>query len=197
MLLGLHGHAGVGKHAAARALVEHADFRTFAITAPVRRILTNLDPPLRQGWTVSSLIETHGWRGGLRHPFHGAELRRSMVVMGRSLRETFGDGVLLGALETELLEQFGSLNPANRNVVVTDVRLEHEASWVLRHGGIVLALEQTGARPASTDVTEQPLPDSLVSFTIRAGSDDEIANLVLETVREPDQTISEPIGVFA
>mgnify|MGYP001366195686 CR=1 FL=1 len=184
MIIGLHGHAGVGKNAAARALGSHLGFRAFSLTAPIRKILLTLDASIGDGWTVAGLVEHWGWSGALRHPVYGREVRRQMVASGRALRQEFGEDVLVNRLEAALREGFGSVELTD-NIVITDVRLPHEAAWVLSQGGLVLSIQREGTAPASSDITERPLPEHMISFTISGGSDEEIATSVLEAVSPP------------
>lgn len=176
MIIGLHGHSGVGKNAAARLLTKQG-FTTFALTAPIRRTLLLLDPRLEQGWTLSSLVEEQGWTGALRHPLYGNEVRRLMVALGRGMRQDFGDNVLIDPIDRAIAAMS---NGTQANIVVTDIRLPHEAEWVISRGGLIISIQRDGATPASEDVTERPLPPALVSFTITGTDEEDIATKVLE-----------------
>jgi len=52
-------------------------------------------------------------------------------------------------------------------VVITDVRFENEADWILGHGGHVIRVERPGVGPVNGHVSENPLPDYLVSYTLK------------------------------
>jgi len=164
-LIGLTGFKQSGKDTVADILTTIAGYERYAFADGVREALYALDPLVGPQTSLRHLVDEHGWDRAKRHRIYGAEVTRLMQHMGTEVgQEFFGGNVWVDNLASEV-EAAGGLSPASP-VVVTDVRFDHEAHWVLASGGLIWEVIRPGAGPVSTHASESPIDPRLVTRTI-------------------------------
>lgn len=137
ILLGLSGPRGAGKDEAARFLVEEYRFASFAFADPIREQILRLYP----GWTAEHM--EHPLKDEVC-PVYGLTPRAALQA-GDAFRQA-DPLVYIRALEARVvvaaLEQ--SATGHQRRIVVRDVRLESEADWIRRTGGVMVHVSRRG-----------------------------------------------------
>lgn len=142
MIVGLAGYAGAGKDTAAQALI-NLGWRQDAFAAPLKAIALELEAAVETyagRMTLGRWVGQVGWEEAKRLP----EVRRLLQSLGASVRTNLGEGVWVTAMHQRWLDASCSMT------VVTDVRYENEANWVLQFGQTRYS-PRTG-RPLGNDV---------------------------------------------
>jgi hypothetical protein len=131
MIIGLSGHAGAGKDAAAKTLVQLYGFQRLAFADALKQAAKAI-------FTLSD-AQVHGSEKEVFDPFWGMTPRAILQRLGTEcLRQGFADDVWIKAL-------FRQVEP-HENYVITDVRFPNEADEVRRWGGYVVRIERPGAK---------------------------------------------------
>lgn len=138
-LIGIVGHAGVGKDTAARYLNSKYDFTQIAFADPLKRAcaaafnisyLNFHDPRLKEEvdpyWGVSPRQVAQ---------FVGTEMFRETV---EKLIPGIGSDFWVRRAEQEI-----QLNDLDK-VVISDVRFQNEVDWILKSGGSILEIKRFG-----------------------------------------------------
>lgn len=181
MIVGLNGRSDVSKTAGALAL-SSLGYAQYSFTSPLRSMLVALNPHLGVSGsssapiyrTLAPLVNDKGWDLALNHPTYSAEVRRLMVSLGRTMRLTYGEDILTASLEKRIIDDLSPNGafPESANIVITDVRLPHEAQWVIDRGGLVVEVRRENSQMLIDDRTEIPLPEDLIDRTIIHTGDD-------------------------
>jgi hypothetical protein len=175
MILGLHGHAQVGKDTFAAILVDHYGFERLAFADVLRDAVRLLDPWLigydEKPVRLSTLLTRYTWDELKKHEPYREEIRRLLQVLGSEVgRDLLYAGIWVDTLTKKL--NFG------KKYVVTDVRFKNEA-WALRSTRIkpvwLVKITRPGYGPVNAHVSDVGLPDSLFdAFVINDGDLDEL-----------------------
>lgn len=152
----------------------------------IRDELLTLDPFLDGDTAISTLLDysEEDWDVAKADRFHGPELRRLMQKLGTEVvRDGYGAEAWIDHLQRRI-EQ-GAL-PAI--VVVTDIRFDNEAEWVLRLGGTVIRIDRPGVGPVNAHASDAGISDHLVTATI------ENSGSKLDLFHRMDSTLQQPIA---
>lgn len=188
MLVGLAGFAGSGKDTAAQALVAQG-FRQDAFAATLKSMALACDPYIRRVGIsgipfytrLSTLVSELDWEGAKQI----AGVREFLQRLGtEAVRHHLGDGTWVKALA-------GRWEAAGRpDTVVTDVRFENEALWVLcpfqgasaaEH--ITIWIDRPGVGPVNGHSSDQGLVRPFCTHTIvNDGSVEQLHQKVIEVI---------------
>ena len=149
-LVGLTGYATAGKDAAAAGLVA-AGWTRQAFADPVRSMALAIDPlvvwPLFSPVPVrlSLLVAKRGWPVAKQAP----EVRRLLQTIGTDgVRAHLGVDAWVRAFDLAR----DRLWPAD--IVAPDVRFANEATYIVRHGGLVIRIDRPGVGPVNGHASE-------------------------------------------
>ena len=88
MIIGLTGYAQSGKDTVANILVEKYGYQRVAFADPIRALLYEANPMLKEGYRVQGLVDSYGWdKVKVDYP----EARRLLQDLGVGARKIFGD----------------------------------------------------------------------------------------------------------
>ncbi len=139
MIVGLGGHARVGKDTAAAWLVEHHGYGSVAFADPVRGVVYDTHPD------IAALVDAFGWTEAKTE----AHVRAALQEAGESLRRRLGEAVLIESAERRL----------GPDTVVTDVRTPVEAAAVRKWGGTLVRVVRPGVTAVNDHWLEHVLSD--------------------------------------
>lgn len=185
MLIGLHGYAGAGKDAAAKAAtavlrLKGYGVETFSFAEPLRRFICDILDVPREAWDSikdqpSSMLDGKTPRDAAL--LFGTKCGRDMI------RQDLWRESCLNKARNAL--ERGSV------VFITDVRFENEAFGVLDAGGVIVRVERPDQKVLGNraDISEQPLGPELVTATVR--NTGTIAELGADLLRVVEDTRSQ------
>jgi hypothetical protein len=138
MIIGLTGYAQSGKDSVANILVENYGYQRVAFADPIRDLLYETNPMLKEGYRVQGLVDVYGWdRVKVDYP----EARRLLQDLGVGARKTFGEDFWIKQT-LKGLSLFGAVN-----YVIPDVRYPNEAKairdydnaqiWRIKRSGVL------------------------------------------------------------
>lgn len=134
ILIGLCGVAGAGKDTAAKFL-QDASYVRVALADPVKEAALAIDPylPTDGGFAkLSELLKFYSWDEAKRRY---SSVRQLMQRIGTEMgRQVFGENVWI-ELAAKRAEKF-------EKVVITDVRFQNEAQWIVESGGLLIRIER-------------------------------------------------------
>lgn len=126
-LIGITGKARSGKDTLANILVNSYGYKRYAFADPLKKV-----GEILFGWN-----EEHS-DGQLKEnidPVFGISPRQFYQTFGTDFaRQTISDDIWIKILKKSLIK--------NKNVVISDVRFDNEAEFVLSNGGIILHIER-------------------------------------------------------
>lgn len=169
MIIGLTGYAQSGKDSVANILVEVYGFTRVAFADPIRDLLYETNPMLKEGYRVQGLVDVYGWdRVKVDYP----EARDLLQRLGVGARKTFGD--------TFWIEQ--ALKKVNNdgNFVIADVRFPNEAVAIRNHDGAqVWRVKRNGVLPVNQHVSETAMDGEKVDqIFMNTGSLEDLKTLI-------------------
>lgn len=132
----------------------------------LRDDLLTLDPFLDGDVSMRTLLDSLGgdWERAKYHRFHGPEVRRHLQVYATEVcRGNFGPNVWTQLLARRVAEE----RPAA--VIVTDVRFNEEAEWIIANGGTILEITRPGFGPANGHISESGIDRKYISHTLSNG----------------------------
>jgi hypothetical protein len=147
-LIGIAGQARVGKDTAGLYLQDRYGLRRMAFADPIKRIVAEL-----LGVSLG-VLETHP----KEDPIYG--LCCSPRYLYQTLGTDWGRNMVHPDLWVRLLEREYTMvkrHPSVHGVVVTDVRMENEASWIRGQGGVVVHITRQAAPVVRAHESEQVL----------------------------------------
>lgn len=166
MLVGLTGNKGAGKDTVAQFLIEDQGFVRMAFADKLKEAVCNLlDISIEQveAWKddPSDPVFISVWSqysGGHHYASMswGKFLQRFGTEMGRN---TFGGNFWVDLIEQEWI------STGNQHVVITDVRFDNEAAWIINRGGYIIEVKRPGYEPDG-HASEEPLPVDMIDSTI-------------------------------
>jgi len=176
MLIGLTGLAGSGKDTAGLVLFLSQDFVRMAFADPVKE-------------TAAAMF------GEDVGDFHDPALKNEMVyrwdMTRRQMMQHVGEMVKADRGQDFWIKHwfFNYLQIAeNHNVVVTDVRYDHEAKAIIDRGGYILAIVRPGAGlqgEEATHVSERGiLPQYITAYVNNDGSKVDLGQRIAAALKE-------------
>jgi hypothetical protein len=146
MIIGLSGYARSGKDTVAKYLVEHHSFERVAFADPIRNLLWDMDPLLKDGFHLQGVVNAYGWEiAKTKFP----EVRRLLQELGVGARKHIDEEIwVIKALRTM---------SEDKNYVVTDVRFKNEANQIKMIGGQIWRVERTGVEAVNSHISEHDM----------------------------------------
>jgi len=146
MIIGLSGYAQSGKDTVAKFLVEQRGFERIAFADPIRNLLWDMNPMLKDGFYLQGVVNAYGWDvAKTRFP----EVRRLLQELGVAARKHINSEVWVAtALQTM---------SGDGNYVITDVRFQNEATTIRLAGGQLWRIERTGVEAVNSHISEHDL----------------------------------------
>lgn len=133
MLIGIHGHAGVGKDTLAKSLENNFDCVKLAFAGKLKEACDVLFG-IRHWY-----YEEYPSFKNLPLDFWGKSPREIWQLFGtEAMRKTFGDDIWLKIMEVELRQY------PNKNIVISDCRFKNEVEFILEKGGYIIHLTRNG-----------------------------------------------------
>lgn len=159
ILIGLAGHARVGKDTVAKYLAAHLTLISYAFADPLKQALA------RMFHLSDAQLE-------------GADKEKSLAWLGKSPRELMQ---LLGTewgrdlvhpelwllLAERNLQLLAKHDQSMKGVVIRDVRFDNEADWVRNKGGVIFHISRRGIRPANEHISESGVRHHTGDYAIR------------------------------
>ena len=163
LLIGMNGRAGTGKDFIAKNCLQ--DYFKIALADHFK-----VDVVRKGNFTFEEVFHTK--------PKHVRD--RLQKIGTEEGRDVYGDLVWITALES-WMRIISERNQISK-YVITDVRFDNEAEWILSKGGIVIRIDSNRSREGIDDETskhssESGISDSLVSFTVTNNVDTDLASL--------------------
>lgn len=146
LLIGLAGHARVGKDTVARYLAAHLTLISYAFADPLKQALASMF-----NLTANQL---EGTEKEQPLPWLGKSPRELMQLLGTEWGRDLVHPQLWLLLAEQNLQLLAEHDQAMQGVVIRDVRFDNEADWVRSKGGVILHISRRGIRPANNHVSE-------------------------------------------
>lgn len=186
LILGMTGLAGSGKDTAAARLIDGGGFVRLALGDELKRNLYILNPPVPLDSSyiqLADLVDTLGWDQAKAYPVVRSMLQRLGSDAGWQFH---GKSLWTSRLDAKIAEL-----DDDQDIVVTDVRMPHEARWIRSIGGVVIkvtrqrALEQLTPEQR-THISEQGIadPDHLVTNDTSIADLHRAMDRIVELLRE-------------
>ena len=147
MIIGLTGYAQSGKDTVANILVEKYGYQRIAFADPIRTLLYETNPMLKEGYRVQGLIDVYGWdKVKVDYP----EARRLLQDLGLGARKLFGDMFWVQQALKDV--------DASGNYVITDVRFPNEANAIrLNKDAQIWRIKRIGINAVNAHVSESAM----------------------------------------
>lgn len=129
----------------------------------IRDDMLTLDPFLDGDLTVGMFLDSLGgdWEKAKGHRIHKFEIRRLQQVYGTEVcRASFGQDIWVQLLERNVIAS------GARNIVVTDIRFDEEAAWVVARGGKVIEVVRDGVGASNGHASEKGVNPDYIFATI-------------------------------
>jgi hypothetical protein len=168
--VGLIGRARAGKDSVASRLSERHGYQRVAFADRLKEAALKANPvithvPMAGGYgytqyTLRDIVTADGWEGAKQY----TEVRRFLQSYGQTIRDLDPDFWVRAARE--------AIDAANRlslPVVVTDVRYENEARWLVERGFVLVRVTRPNAGlagDAGRHASETELADYVTDMTI-------------------------------
>jgi hypothetical protein len=166
------GRMRSGKDTAGARLVEHHGYTRLAFADPLKDMALALNPIVEvchdgEYERLADLVKDWGWEGAKSYP----EARRILQHMGQGIRAMDPD------FWVRVLREKWDHIPADRPIVVTDVRYRNEADFLRTHGFKLVRI----VRPADASKPVQAMTGHDISEGIRVHrSETELANYTVD-----------------
>lgn len=146
ILIGLAGHARVGKDTVARYLAAHLTLISYAFADPLKQALASMF-----NLTANQL---EGTEKEQPLPWLGKSTRELMQLLGTEWGRDLVHPQLWLLLAEQNLQLLAEHDQAMKGVVIRDVRFDNEADWIRSKGGVIFHISRRGIRPANNHVSE-------------------------------------------
>jgi len=134
-LVGICGFAGCGKNTFAEEF-HFFGYKEYAFAAPVKAVC-------EEAFGVGLIYFTDRDMKEVPHPFWKISPREMAQKVGTELfREHFGQDFWLKRMELQFIRDFDSKEEVK--AVITDVRFQNEAQWILDNDGVLVHLTRPG-----------------------------------------------------
>jgi len=160
VIVGLSGYAQSGKDTVAQVLVDNYGFNRVSFADPIRKLLYETNPMLKEGYRIQGLIDVYGWdKVKVEYP----EARRLLQDLGVGARKVFGDDFWI----KQALK-----NVDYGNYVITDVRFKNEATaiWSMP-AGTIWRVTRPGVTAVNAHVSETQMDDYPVDHFVKNDGD--------------------------
>ena len=159
MIIGIVGNKNVGKDTLADYLVENKNFIKYAFADPLKYCLKELFG-LSDDQLFGNKKEEYDpvWKTTPREllQFFGTEVMQYKIQeLLPNLKRTFF---------IKRFEQFVNENP-NKNIVVSDIRFQHELDIILKYEGIVIKVEREDSSKTFLNHASESNISKLINFT--------------------------------
>ena len=169
VIIGLTGYAQSGKDSVANILVQVYGFTRVAFADPIRDLLYETNPMLKEGYRVQGLVDVYGWdKVKVDYP----EARDLLQRLGVGARKTFGDMFWVQqALRKVSFEG---------NYVIPDVRFPNEAKAIRQYDNAqVWRIKRNGVLPVNLHVSETAMDGEKVDqIFMNTGSIEDLRTLI-------------------
>jgi len=162
-IIGLHGAARSGKNTVARYLAE-----LISDTGLIPEEASFADPIKQATAAMFSIPVEYLYDDDMKDkvdPYWGMTYREMAQGVGNeSSRLVFFSDIWVRNLEKRVLDNDGE----NKVMLITDIRFDNEAEWVLSNGGIVIRVrrEEAEHKHHGSHASEAGIDDCLISFEI-------------------------------
>lgn len=164
-LIGLHGKMNAGKDATFASMNWNSGYTELRFAEPIKQAASLIFGWSRQHIEDRVLKETVD-------PFWGFAPRLAMQTMGTEwARKMLRDDIWLKVAEKSLMSNIA----AKRKTVVTDVRFDNEAEWIIACGGVVVEIFDPTLPvidSASVHPSERGVSHEFISYHISNNKDD-------------------------
>ena len=171
MIIGLTGYAQSGKDTVANILVEKYGYQRIAFADPIRALLYETNPMLKEGYRVQGLVDVYGWdKVKVDYP----EARRLLQELGLGARKLFGDMFWVNQALKGI--------DASGKYVITDVRFPNEAKAIRVHkGSQIWRIKRLGITAVNAHVSESAMEGEKVDqIFVNSGTINDL-NLLINT----------------
>jgi len=159
LIIGLSGYAQSGKDTVAQVLVDNYKFTRISFADPIRTLLYETNPMLKEGYRVQGLVDGYGWdKVKVEYP----EVRRLLQDLGIGARKVFGDDFWIN----QALKNIGF-----GNYVITDVRFKNEATAIWSMPGKIWRVTRPGVTAVNAHVSETQMDDYPVDHFVKNDGD--------------------------
>lgn len=168
-LVGLTGFARCGKDSIGETMEFRYKYRRYALADPIRKAASEIF-----GMPLNVFGGTNPNREQVDE-FWGYSPRQMLQMLGtEAIRNVFGQDVWVkrAAMEWKTMRAMRSLEDNNMEVpywngmVVTDIRFDNEAQWVVGEGGTVVEVKRPGVAAVNTHVSEKGIDRKYISYTL-------------------------------
>lgn len=160
MIIGLSGYAQSGKDTVAQILVDNYGFKRVSFADPIRKLLYETNPMLKEGYKIQGLVDVYGWdKVKVEHP----EARRLLQDLGIGARKVFGDDVWI-------YQVLKDVHPSDK-LVISDVRFINEAECISARGGELWRVTRPGVTAVNAHVSETQMDDYPVDHFVKNDGD--------------------------
>jgi hypothetical protein len=130
MLIGISGHAGVGKDTLADYICDHFDFDSIAFAGPLKTACAALF-------------------GVPRSWFNDREVKEKVIgawnMSPRQMAQFVGTELVRNHLGKDFwIRRFAMSHSEHQNIVISDLRFQNEAEYILSQGGYIIHLTRPG-----------------------------------------------------
>lgn len=164
-LIGLTGPAGCGKDTVRSILEMHHGYHGLALADPIRSMVTSL---LRTACADAN----HAHARALKEqdiPGLGVSYRHLAQTLGTEWgRDTIGPDLWTSVADMRMVELVSD-NVGPINFVVSDIRFESEAQWLLQRGGVIWEIMRPGLPPVRAHSSEAGIPHAHISQALCNG----------------------------
>lgn len=126
--------------------------------------LIELDPMLDGDVTMAGLLaQLDGdWEQAKDHRLYGDEVRRFLQVYATELcRVNYGADVWVRQVEAKIAAS------GTQYAVLTDVRFDSEAAWIVANGGRIIEIIRNGVGPVNGHSSEKGIRRELIAATVQ------------------------------
>lgn len=152
-LIGLHGHAGAGKNTFAEEF-HYASFFEYSFATPIKTVCMEVF-----GLSHMDFLDRN--RKEELIDFWNKSPRELAQYVGTEMfRNHFGSDIWIKSLEARLIRDLYAREHENKKVIITDVRFQNEADWIIKQGGWIIHLTRPGHEGnvgIQGHLSEQPL----------------------------------------
>lgn len=169
MIIGLTGYAQSGKDTVANILVEKYGYQRVAFADPIRALLYEANPMLKEGYRVQGLVDSYGWdKVKVDYP----EARRLLQDLGVGARKIFGDMFWVQ-------QALSQVNLENK-YVITDVRYPNEAKAIRKYNNSqIWRIKRIGIKAVNAHVSESAMEGEKVDqIFVNSGTIDDLKILI-------------------
>ncbi|WP_343038077.1 hypothetical protein [Arthrobacter wenxiniae] len=147
----------------------------------LREDILILDPFLDGDISMAMLLDSVGgnWELAKYHRIHGTEVRRHLQTYATEIcRNNFGQNIWVQLLARRVAQD----RPAA--VVITDVRFNEEAAWIIANGGTVVEITRPGIVAVNGHISEAGIDRKYIAHTIsNDGTIDDLADALDDVLK--------------